>query len=191
MTAIQILDIFLPLFGVLLVGVIVPIYLVNRANKERREDAIAAAAQHREDRDAEWARQDRVADLARKATDDLAISQKEIADQAAEAARLLLINNKQVAKVQGETNSKLDTIHTLVNSNMTAAMQSEFDATKRELAMMREVMELKKAAGLQPTAEVLASIASTETKLQELSDLLEDRARAQQRVILEEKGSGA
>jgi len=168
MTLVQLLDIFLPLLGVLLVGVLVPVYLVGRANNDRREDNERAIIMHREDREAEWARQDELAARAAKA-------QKDLSEQAAKAARML-------RDTADETHSKLDVINTLVNGNMTAAMHSEYDAVARELAVMREIMELKKANGLEPSTAVLMAIAATETKLNELRAALEDRAEAQKKV---------
>jgi hypothetical protein len=207
MTHEAIISFLLSLTGVLLVGVLVPIYLISRSSKERRDDLAEAARQHREDRDAEWARQDEVARRAEQAARDLAASQQKIAAQAAEAAALLLgkqeasvtaqrevarqaavaaellvANNEQVAAGQLETSRKLDTIHTLVNSNMTAAMQSEFEAVVRELAVMREIMELRRVSGQEPTQDTLSAIASTETKMHELDAALADRAKAQAKV---------
>lgn len=98
---------------------------------------------HREDREANWARQDELA---------------------------------------AKTNGKLDVIHTLVNSQLTAAMQSELDAIVRELAMMLEVIELKKAAGFEPTPDALAALAAAQAKIAELTAALEDRAKAQERA---------
>jgi hypothetical protein len=143
---------------------------------------------HREDRLADYERQDKVARAAEQTATDLIASQKRIADQAAEAAKLLLDANERVARTAQVTNGKLDVIHTLVNSNMTAAMQSEYDATVRELAMMREVMALKEAAGGSPGAEARAAIAATEVKLAELAAALEDRAEAAARVAAGETG---
>jgi hypothetical protein len=137
---------------------------------------------HREDRLADYERQDKVARAAERTAVDLIASQKRIADQAAEAAALLLAANERVARTAQVTNGKLDVIHTLVNSNMTAAMQSEYDATVRELAMMREVLALKQAAGGSPGAEALTAITATEVKLAELAAALEDRARAAARI---------
>ena len=57
-----------------------------------------------------------------------------VAAKAAEAAILLLAANERVAKTAAVTNQKLDVIHTLVNSNMTAAMQAELDAINKERA---------------------------------------------------------
>jgi len=190
MTLVQALDIFLPLLGVLLVGVLVPVYLVGKANADRRDDNERADRMHREDREADWKRQDEVAERAEKAKLAVLESQRLISDQATEAARLLLDTNKEVEKKQAETNGMLNVIHTLVNSNMTAAMQAEFDATQRELAMMKEVMALKGAAGLEPTPEVLAAISSTQDKLAELASALSDRAKAQAKTLRDQGAGG-
>jgi hypothetical protein len=130
----------------------------------------------------------------RKATSEAKIEdwkrQDEVAARAAEAARLLLAANERVAETAAVTNGKLDVIHTLVNSNMTAAMQSEFDATTRELAMMREVIRLNKVAGTEPSVDALAAVTATEAKIAELDNQLVDRrkqtavAELQQQVII-------
>lgn len=125
-----------------------PLYLARRIDR-----------QHREDRDADWARQDMVA------------------AQAAEAAELLLQNQRAVANSTAETNSQLHVIHTLVNSNMTAAMQAEVDATNREEVMMREVMALNTAAGREITPVALAALSKTQAKIAELEAALADRLK--------------
>lgn len=81
--------------------------------------------------------------------------------------------------VARQTVVRLNVIHTLVNSNMTAHMQSELDAIVRELAMMREVSRLHEDAGRAPTEETLAAIQLTESKVAELRAVLSDRYRAQ------------
>ncbi len=114
---------------------------------------LITARQNRIDRAADWARQDTV-------------------------AAKLLASNEQLKVTGGVANDKLDAIHTLVNSNMTAAMQAELDATVRELAMMREVIGLNKAAGREPTAESLAAKEMTKTRIAELQATLADRLRS-------------
>jgi len=103
--------------------------------------------------------------------------QDEVAAKAAEAARLLLAANERVAETAKVTNGKLDVIHTLVNSNMTAAMQAELDATIREHAMMIEVVALKQSAGHEPSVTSLAAIEATERKIAELQAALRDRLK--------------
>jgi hypothetical protein len=77
------------------------------------------------------------------------------------------------------TSRKLDIIHVLVNSNMTAHMQSELDATVRELAMMKEVARLHEDAGRAPTDDTVTAIELTEAKVTELRAILGDRFKAQ------------
>lgn len=102
-----------------------------------------------------------------------------VAAKAAEAAKLLLQANAEVAAAARVTNQKLDVIHTLVNSNLTAAMQSEYDATFRELILMKEIVKIKQKDGHDPSKETLDTVAVTEAKLAELQAKLTDRMKAQ------------
>jgi hypothetical protein len=74
---------------------------------------------------------------------------------------------------------KLRVIHSLVNSNMTAHMQSELEATVRELAMMREVARLHSEAGRDPTEETRSAIDLTQARVAELRAVLGDRFAVQ------------
>lgn len=76
-------------------------------------------------------------------------------------------------------NRKLVVIHTLVNSNMTAHMQSELEATVRELAMMREVARLHEEAGRDPTEETRSAMDLTRERVAELRAVLGDRFATQ------------
>lgn len=95
---------------------------------------------------------------------------------------------RETHKVAIVTNDKLDIIHVLVNSNMTASMQAELDATVRELAMMHEVVDLKRKAGHEPTAAALIAIDATEAKVTELKAALDDRL--QQNDVVEKLKEG-
>lgn len=116
------------------------------------------------------------ASKAREATLQAAIA-------ATTAAHLLLESNEkvvEVAKRTGEsTHSQLKEIHALVNSNMTASMQGELDARTNELAMMKEVIRLNRAAGVEPSVESLAAIAATEGRRAELVLILADRQKVE------------
>lgn len=105
----------------------------------------------------DWARQDRVA------------------DRAAETAELLLANNQAVADTAEVTNNKLDVIHTLVNSNMTAALQGELDSTRANLATLRELIALRVSQGQEPNNDTLAALATLEAKVKKLAANLSDR----------------
>jgi hypothetical protein len=147
--------------------------------------AIVQSINKRKEKDQDYAREDAVALQAAEAAKLLVERQDAIAAKTAETARLLAVNTRAVtetahaaAEVAQRTNDKLDVIHVLVNSNMTAAMQAELDATLREAAMIQEVIELKKAAGSEPTVETLAALESARNKIGELGSALKDRLRA-------------
>lgn len=105
-----------------------------------------------------------------------------VAAQAAEAARLLVQTNKAVAEVGAQaaiaaqgTNDKLDTIHVLVNSNMTAAMRAELDARKAQLVVMEEMMALNLGVGREPSPAATAAIDGLAHQIDELAANLDDR----------------
>ena len=74
--------------------------------------------------------------------------------------------------------TKLDVIHTLVNSNMTAAMMGELDALKRDHASMTELIDIKRSnQGREPTPDTVATLLSIERRMEELRGELDDRLR--------------
>lgn len=89
----------------------------------------------------------------------------------------LLRRSKQNALDQAEnqlvTGSKLSVIHTLVNSTLTAALQSALDATRREEALMRELVALR--GDDDPDAAL--ALEATQQRIAELSAVLDDRHR--------------
>jgi len=125
----------------------------------------------------DYARQDAVADKLTARQDIAEEKAAEVAAQAAEAAQLLVESNRkqeEISKVQG---AKLDQIHTLVNSNLTAAMQDQLDARTATLVLLKEVAAGRKLGGIEPTKETLGVIASNEGKIAELSAQLSDRKK--------------
>ena len=151
--------------------VVAPMLTTWQASRTRRAERLD-----------DYARQDMVAEKAERVADLLMQRQNAAAAEASHVAQRLLVTNEIVAKTSKETIEKLDIIHTLVNSNMTAAMQSEFDATSRELAMMMEVLELKRAAGHQPSPASLGAIEAAKSNLDELGAALRDRKRNQDQI---------
>lgn len=101
----------------------------------------------RKDRQEDWARQDQVA--------------KKLAETAKSSV--------------AATNGKLDVIHKLVNSNMTAAMQDSLDSTLRERAALIELREYRLDLGKEPTEDTLTAIALADAKIAELLAILADR----------------
>jgi hypothetical protein len=143
----------------------------------KREDAEIRKAE----KDQEYARLDAVADKAEATA-------REAAKQAAEAASLLVKSNEAVAETARVTNGKLDVIHQLVNSNMTAAMQDSMGALKAQLVLMHEVIDLKRAAGAVPSPDALTAIAATEAKIVELQAVLTDRER-QAKIVADQEAT--
>jgi len=131
--------------------------------------------QRRKEREEQWERDDAVAAQAAEAAELLRKAQEAAAAQAEEAAALLLDANERVAETSALTNGKLDVIHTLVNSSLTAAMQAELDATEAQLVLMREVVDLKYATGKKPSAESLALIVAKQDQISELKAKMDDR----------------
>lgn len=149
-------------------------WLLKRQDYKRQDAVIAAAEQRAHEIDA---RQDLVAAQTAEAAQLLLGQQTAIREQAAEAARLLVQSDAERAEVAEVTIAKLDDIHTLVNSNMTSAMQGELDATVAMLVLMKEVVTLRKDAGKRTSASSAAAIKAAETKIAELRAQLEDRLK--------------
>ena len=85
-----------------------------------------------------------------------------------DAAKLAADSNKNQT-------AKLEQIHTLVNSNLTAALENELDARQTTLTILTEVEESKKAQGIQPTANSPVLIEFTRKKVAELTSQLAER----------------
>lgn len=130
------------LVPVLIVALVAPAFMAWLTGRQTRKS-----------KEADWARQDLVA------------------ERAAEAAAAML-------EAAAEGARKLDEIHGLVNSAYTAALQSELNATERERASLMEVIALRRAAGEEPSAESLAVIETAIAKIAELRATLDERARS-------------
>jgi len=175
----------LAFIGTLIVGVVVPFFLVRQSARERREDLARQVAQHREDRDAEWARQDQVALKAERATVELAASQKRIADQAETAANLAAERDAKVAGQLSRIDAQARRIHTLVNSDMTAARQSERDQAQAMITVLRKVITLAEERGLVPEESDIDALQAAEQRVVDLDRILADRMH-QMRAVEEE-----
>lgn len=119
----------------------------------------AAANTVRDAKREDWKRQDEMAARAERSAD-----------------RIVEVNERAV--VIGEHNAgQLEQVHTLVNSQMTAAKKGERDSVEVTLTLLREVAELRRASGQEPTARALATILATETKLADLNAVIVERER--------------
>jgi hypothetical protein len=189
-----------------------PIILLRQTDQRRRED-----------READWARQDKVAEKAEQAAKDLAASQKEIANKAAEAASLLVAAQERTiqradevarlaaeqAVIQGDKLDLIDAqakrIHTLVNSDMTAARQSELDQTRTMIAQTQTMIEvlvrviaLAQSRGQVPDPKDVSALTAAREALKEaqsrgteLEQILADRLQQMHEVEAEAARPGA
>ncbi len=107
------------------------------------------------------------------------------------AATLLVENNKVVAAAAAETQGQLKVIHTLVNSSLTAAMQSSLDDKRVTLVLMREIIDIKQRQGTSPTMDALAALEAVRGKIGELEAKLDDRKKAADAIVDEQKVSAA
>jgi hypothetical protein len=140
-------------------------WIAIRANgRERRKDQAAT-----------WAREDEVARQVARTADLLLETQQESIRRTDRVA-------EHVASAASAAEAKLDAIHTLVNSDMTAARQSELDQTRVTLVMLRKVVALDHAAGRKPSAQDVATIEATEARIAALQTILADRLAQQQAV---------
>lgn len=87
-----------------------------------------------------------------------------------------------------ETQSQLRQIHTLVNSDMTAARQGELDQTRVSLILLRKLATVAEHAGREATEEERAAIDATEKRIKELEAILADRL-AQMEIVEAEQAA--
>jgi hypothetical protein len=141
--------------GVIFASITAPLILAHRTERMHREDMLS-----------DYQRQDKVAAAAKAAT------------EAAQMSAAAIKEHTEVTVVKlDDANQKLDVIHGLVNSNMSGAMQSELDALVTSAAMMREVIDLKRAARQEPSEEAVKALHDTEAKIAKLRVAMNDRLK--------------
>ena len=138
------------LAAVVIAAVVGPLLLSGLNNRHRKDE-----------RAQDWKRQDEVA--AR-----LAAAQQATTARTEEVAAA-------VAESSAATDGKLDQIHTLVNSQLSTALRNELAALVALAALMADVIEIKRAGGLEPTEEALAALELTKARAAELELVLEER----------------
>jgi Na+-transporting NADH:ubiquinone oxidoreductase subunit NqrC len=139
-----------------ILGSSVPVFLNNRAQRAARLE--------------DWARQDQVAARVEAVAEKAA----EVGDQVANRVEAVA---SKAAEVAAANTSRLDQIHTLVNSNLTAALQRELDATVVMQVALREVVALKRERGLEPDPESLAVLEDTRRRIEQLTRELEYKVK--------------
>lgn len=162
-----------------------PLLLAYVNNRQQRKAKLEDAAEMRAAKAEDYARQDKVAREAR-----------EVAAQAEKTARLLLENQQATAAAADEVarlaavnaeraDVKLDQIHTLVNSQMTAARQAELDQTRAMLIVLKRVTALAALRGEHADPLDLEAIERTEKRIRELEAELAERLQRLREVEAE------
>lgn len=152
----------------LVVSLVAPTTLAFLSGRQRQAEAKQAAAIRATEREADWERQDEVAGRV------LEVARKAAADQTENAKQVLEVA-KKAASDQEVNAGTLKDIHTLVNSDMTAARTAELSQTRLL------VIALKRIPGDLDEA-TMASIAAAEARAIELEQILADRLVAQRKV---------
>lgn len=112
----------------------------------------------------DWKRQDEVARRA-----------EEAAVKVAGAAELLVESNAKVATAAEANSEKIAEIHHMVDGQMTITMQESLDSKIFSLVLMREVVELKLARGVEPSIHTRTTIETLERQIKELTDTIANR----------------
>ena len=84
---------------------------------------------------------------------------------------------RTAAEAAKNQSAKLEQIHSLVNSSLTAAMENELDARKSTLALLMGIIDTKKAASAAPNEELTVTADMTRKKITDLSSQLSDRKK--------------
>jgi hypothetical protein len=148
--------------GVIFASITAPLILARRTERMHREDQLA-----------DYRRQDAVA----KAAADTTLA----ASVAALAAQTAAIGAHDAAV---ETGAKLDglgvqtaRIHTLVNSEMTAARQAQLDEAEQVIVMLRRVIALTTDKGLPADAADIETLRQAVNRRDQLEAILAERMR--------------
>ncbi len=166
---------------------------------------------HREDQLEQYRREDEVAKRAQETAASLMAQQqqsataaatlvRQVAEQAAEAAAKLqaaqresIKRTDEVARLAAQAAQKADAkldqidlqakrIHTLVNSDMTAARQSELDQTREMVIVLRRVIDLANMRKVPPDPKDVTALENAILRVTDLEGVLADRL-AQMRLV--------
>jgi hypothetical protein len=132
--------------GVIFASVTAPLILAHRTERMHREDMLS-----------DYQRQDRVAAAAAAA----ATAAQQSADTAAGKLDDLYVQTQR--------------IHTLVNSDMTAARQEELDQAEALIVVLQRVLRLAKDRGAVPDPADIEMLARTQHRRDQLELILADR----------------
>jgi hypothetical protein len=172
-------------------------WMQSRKDKRDAERLIAAAQAtallKKEEREEDYARQDLVAKRVADAAAEVRVVAQRAADAAIrleEAQKETISRTDEVARIAAENDrhisEKLSEIHTLVNSDMTAARTAERDGAKLLVLALKRLV-----AGGHGTPQEEEEIVRVEKRIEELGQILADRNAAQAKVDADAKAAYA
>jgi hypothetical protein len=98
----------------------------------------------------------------------------------------MIVGIYQIRRLRVETNGKLEVIHTLVNSTLTAEIESNLDASRRELTTLNELIDELHANEHKIAPETIAARAACVAKIGTLTQKMADRLKAAEAVLAQE-----
>lgn len=160
----------------------------QRRAEKAQDAAIAAKAakadeeRKRRERQEDNDRQDQIAARVEGAATLAATAATNLAEaQAATIAAAELVA-KKAAETDAAVTEKLEQIHGLVNSDMTAARHAERDAVRNAAAKARLNMSLMKRLAMPIPPEDVAALELLDARVEDLNNILADRLAAQTKI---------
>lgn len=151
--------------------------------KQVAEQAAEAAAKLQAAQKVSIARTDEVAAQAERAAAKLLAAQQESIARTDEVARLTALSAKRADEKLDQIDLQARRIHTLVNSDMTAARQSELDQTRAVVVVLRRVIALaERTRGAEPDERDVTALSAANKRVIDLEAILADRM-AQMREV--------
>jgi hypothetical protein len=130
---------------------------------------------HREDQLADYQRQDAVAKHASDTATALAEQQETIIRQQHEAGEAARIRDDTSHVLLSRIDAQAERIHTLVNSEMTAAREEEMQQAEKMIVILKRVIAAARSKGANPDPEDLAALALVQDRRDTLEQILADR----------------
>lgn len=155
----------------------------KRDAQRKIEAAEAEALIKSKEKQEDWRRQDAVAERAEHAAALLLAAQRETIERTDKVAQLTEAATKQTA-------TKLDQIHVLVNSEMTAARKSERDTQQLLVMALKNSLALGKSLGHLQDPHELDGLAVAEQRIIKLNKIIADREEAQAKLDEELRRQG-
>ena len=166
----------------LLASVIGPSLLSYLNGRQRHADKMEDYARQDQVAARLKAQQDEVAEKAEVDRRIVALETRRVAEELRETTRVQAVATAEVTEKIDKIGEDLTVVHTLVNSNLTQAMEGELDQTRITLALLRKVMALHSQGGTEASPADLGAVAQAEAKVAQLENLLAVRDRKSTRL---------